>query len=80
MVPSVSASLRIAASSFLIVSRADMMFEDLTIGLIAAGGASGVFMERIGIILSYCSQGQGYSRLHVFSCDIGFLPIGSRKQ
>ena len=56
-VPSVSASLRLAASSFLIVSRADMMLDGLTIGFIATGGASGVFMERISIILSYCSQG-----------------------
>jgi hypothetical protein len=35
--------LRLAASSFLIVSRADKTF-DLTIGMIAIGGASGVFM------------------------------------
>ncbi|WP_188131328.1 hypothetical protein [Mesorhizobium sp. NFR06] len=47
-----SATLRLAASSFLIVSRADKGFDELTIGCIATGAASGVFMKRISIVLS----------------------------
>ena len=48
------------------VSRADMMLDGLRLGFIAAGGASGVFMERISIILSYSSQGL---RLFAVACS-----------
>ncbi|CDX36540.1 hypothetical protein MPLSOD_280028 [Mesorhizobium sp. SOD10] len=51
-VPSVSAIRRLAASSVLIVSRADIILGDLATGTITAGGASGVFMVLMGIILS----------------------------
>lgn len=51
-VPSVSATLRLAASSVLIVSRADRILDDLATATITAGGASGVFMVLMGLILS----------------------------
>jgi hypothetical protein len=43
----VSAILRLAASSLLIVSRADMTFVGLMIGLIVTVEPSGVFTENI---------------------------------
>ncbi|WP_287295670.1 hypothetical protein, partial [Mesorhizobium sp.] len=46
-VPSVSAILRLAASSLLIVSRADMTFVGLMIGLIVTVEPSGVFTETM---------------------------------
>ncbi|WP_157357857.1 hypothetical protein [Mesorhizobium metallidurans] len=51
-VPSVSAIFRLAASSLLIVRRADMTFGNLTIGLTVTVGPSGVFMSLIGFFLS----------------------------
>lgn len=51
-VPSVSATLRLAASSVLIVSRADIILDDLIAAATTTGGASGVFMVLIGILLS----------------------------
>ena len=51
-VPSVSAILRLAASSVLIISRADIILHDLATATIMMGGASGVFMVLMGIVLS----------------------------
>lgn len=50
--PSVSAILRLAASSVLMVSRADRILDDLVTATITTGGASGVFMVLMGLILS----------------------------
>jgi len=51
-VPSVSAILRLAASSVLIISRPDIILDDLATATIMMGGASGVFMVLMGIVLS----------------------------
>lgn len=51
-VPSVSAILRLAASSVLMVNRADRILDNLATATITAGGASGVFMVLMGLILS----------------------------
>ena len=51
-VPSVSAILRLAASSALIVSRADRILDDLATATITGGGTSGVFMVLMGLVLS----------------------------
>jgi hypothetical protein len=48
----VSAILRLAASSVLMVSRADRILDDLATATITAGGASGVFIVLMGLILS----------------------------
>jgi hypothetical protein len=66
-VPSVSATLRLAASSFLIVSRADKGFDDLMIDCTITGAGSGVFMSRICIILSYETRVDGLSAQAVVS-------------
>ncbi|WP_170950437.1 hypothetical protein [Mesorhizobium sp. WSM3864] len=47
-----SAILRLAASSVLIVSRAEMILDDLATAAMTMGGASGVFKVLIGFILS----------------------------
>ena len=51
-VPSVSAILRLTASSVLMVNRADRILDNLATATITAGGASGVFMILMGLILS----------------------------
>lgn len=50
-VPSVSAILRLAASSVLMVNLADIVLGRLAAAKITTGGASGVFMVLMGLVL-----------------------------
>jgi hypothetical protein len=55
-VPSVSASLRLAASSLLIVRRGDITFIGFATGLTATVGTSGVLAEFMTLFLSYLNK------------------------